>query len=102
MMKFLINIGSDSELICYEAIALALTLASFDHDIQLNFHHGSLVVLQDEKSRLFGMVQSLELYDLPPAFHQFGTKVNTLDDKIQAVLVAADTAAADFDTVLNF
>ena len=34
-MKFLIHINTDSELISYEAIALALTLATFDHDIQI-------------------------------------------------------------------
>ncbi|UTO05710.1 hypothetical protein NKT77_03395 [Moraxella sp. FZLJ2107] len=101
-MKFLINIGSDSELICYEALALAMTLATFDHQVQLNFMNDSLIVLQNENSRLFGMVQSLELYDMPLAYHQFSNAVDTLDKKIQAVLTADTTIISDYDTVLNF
>lgn len=101
-MRFLISIASSSELKCYEAIALAFTLASFDHEVQLNFHGDSLIVLQDATSRLFGMVQSLELYDLPKAYHQFGAAVSNLDDQIQAVLTDGKPDADAFDTLLNF
>ena len=85
-MKFLIHINTDSELISYEAIALALTLATFDHD---------------PKSRIYGMIQSLALYDLPKAYHNFQA-VDALDKVIQLSLQSGSLALDDYDSKLYF
>ncbi|SPX85143.1 hypothetical protein [Moraxella ovis] len=102
-MRFLINIKSDSELITYEAIALGFTLASFDHEVQFYFADKSNVILADEESRLYGMVQSLELYDLPKAWTTFD--VNQFDDAIKDMLTQTESAQVDFslfDSILEF
>ncbi len=101
-MKFLITINTDSELISYEAIALAFTLATFDHAVQLSFGKDGLTVLMDESTRIYGMVQSLELYDLPKAYHEFGDEPTKLNPAIQAVLTVGLPMLDDYDTVLNF
>ncbi len=103
-MKFLINIETDSELVAYEAIALAFVLASFDHTVQLLFKDKSIAVLQDNNSRLYGMVQSLDLYDMGTAWATFTPdEFARLDDDIQAMLCPApDHQTADFDSVLTF
>lgn len=103
MKNFLINIQSDSELISYEAIALAFTLATFDHQVQLCFFEPSQTVLTDKTSRLYGMIQSLSLYDLPAAAHQFDDEIfQKLDACIQQVFTQQKLNTADFDCVLNF
>lgn len=101
-MKFLINIHSNSELITYEAIALGFTLASFDHDVQFYFKSSSKNILKDTHSRLYGMLQSLDLYDLSKAWANFD--IDDLDDKIQTALVKKDNQPnpTDFDSVLDF
>ena len=102
-MRFLINIKSDSELITYEAIALGFTLASFDHEVQIYFTDKSSIVLADSESRLYGMVQSLELYDLPKAWAAFD--VNQFNDVIKDVLTQTEGMQVDlslFDSVLEF
>lgn len=101
-MKFLIQIHSDSELIGYEAVALGFTLASFDHQVQFYFTDGSHLVLNDPQSRIYGMIQSLDLYDLPKAWADFAPDIR-LDDVIGDVVVPTDTVrATDFDSVLVF
>lgn len=103
-MKFLIKINHDSELICYEAIALAFTLATFDHQVQLSFGKKSLPVLLDATSRLYGMIQSLSLYDLPPAWHELGQDFASLDDCLQACFANPGQSQSDdfFDSLLEF
>lgn len=103
-MKFLLNIRSDSELITYEAIALAFVLASFDHSVQLYFNGASHSVLTDPTSRLYGMVQSLDLYDLPMAWARWdGFNINNLDDEIRATLTGEFLLDdGDFDSILTF
>ncbi len=101
-MKFLITINTDSELISYEAIALAFTLATFDHAVQLSFGKHSLTVLMDTSTRIYGMVQSLELYDLPLAYHEFDDDLGKLNPAIQAVLTTGAPVLDDYDTVLTF
>lgn len=102
-MKLLINIGSNSELITYEAIALAFVLASFDHSVQLCFDGASHVVLSDPTSRAYGMIQSLPLYDLPVAWANWSDfDTNTLTDEIQATLNSNFVFDDDFDGVLTF
>ena len=101
-MKFLIKINTDSELISYEAIALAFTLATFDHAVQLSFGKNSLTVLMDESTRIYGMAQSLELYDLPKAYHEFADEPAKLSPAIQAVLTIGQPTLDGYDTVLTF
>lgn len=101
-MKFLITIRSDSELINYEAVALGFTLASFDHQVQFYFTGNSHLVLNDPQSRIYGMIQSLALYDLPKAWVKFEQNICP-DDVIGDVVMPIDVAnAADFDSVLTF
>ena len=100
-MKFLIHINTDSELIGYEAIALALTLATFDHDVQLELGEKVLVLLTNPESRLYGMIQSLALYDLPKAYHDF-QQIDALDDVIQASLHSGSARSDEYDTTLYF
>ncbi|OAV02034.1 MULTISPECIES: hypothetical protein [Moraxella] len=100
-MKFLIHINTDSELIGYEAIALTLTLATFDHDIQIELGEKVLVLLNNPKSRLYGMIQSLALYDLPKAYHDFQV-VDALDKVIQLSLQSGSLALDDYDSKLYF
>ncbi|OOR91515.1 hypothetical protein B0181_02865 [Moraxella caviae] len=109
-MKLLVKLNNDSELIGYETLALAFTLASFDHEVQLYFTGDTLATLQDSHSRLCGMVQSLDLYDLPKAWADFSDEaLATLDTAVQEALnkdfdrnAITDKQAADFDGVLSF
>lgn len=104
-MNILITLSSDSELMGYETIALAFTLASFDHHVQLYLTGDSHRLLQDSQSRLYGMIQSLDLYDLPLAWTDFEPSVmSQLDDVIVNVLTdrPADGADGGFDGVLEF
>lgn len=100
-MNILIKIHTDSELIGYEAIALAFLLASFDHHVQLYFLEKSEYLLKDSTTRLFGMVQSLALYDMPMAWTDFDDVNDTFDPIIQAVLTTPNLNV-NFDSVLNF
>ncbi|MFB6349341.1 hypothetical protein ACFBZI_07900 [Moraxella sp. ZJ142] len=102
-MKFLISIDTDSELIGYEAIALALTLATFDHTVQLAFGKATLALLSDSSTRLYGMVQSLELYDLPPAYHDFDDAAcSQLDDVIRQAICRGVPNPDAFDSLFVF
>lgn len=67
-MKILITIKTDSELQSYEATALAFLLASFNHDVQLYFANNVFNILNHPNSRIHGMIQSLEFYDMPKAW----------------------------------
>lgn len=88
-MKFSIQVWSDSELLGYEAVALAMTLATFDHQVQVLFCQDSWRLLADTQSRVYGMVQSFELYDMPMAIGQFADAVwAEFDDKITACIQA--------------
>lgn len=64
-MNICIHLQSDSELITYEGMALALVLASFDHYVQLWIQKYALDVMLNPTSRLHGMAKSAPLYDLP-------------------------------------
>lgn len=67
-MDILIDIDTDSELKSYEAVSLGFVLASFDHHVQFCVCKNTLPILTDPTSRLYGMIQSLHLYDLPKAW----------------------------------
>lgn len=100
-MNILIKIHTDSELIGYEAVALAFLLASFDHQVQLYLGGASEALLKDNSTRLFGMIQSLALYDMPMAWTVFD--VGDFDPVITAVLQSVQNVNVDeFDSVLEF
>ena len=67
-MKLLIQLRTATEMASYEGCALALTLATFGHEVQLYLDAPVFGLLMQPKSRLHGMIQSLELYDMPPAW----------------------------------
>lgn len=67
-MNLLIHITASTELACYEAMALALTMATFDHNVQIWLHNDCFAMLCDANSRMAGMIKSLPLYDIPPVW----------------------------------
>ena len=67
-MTVLVRLTTPTELACYEGCALALTLATFGHQVQLYLDSAVFGVLLAPDSRLHGMIKSLDLYDLPPAW----------------------------------
>ncbi len=67
-MRLLIKLHTPTELASYEGCALALTLATFGHEVQLYLDAPVFGLLMQPKSRLQGMIQSLELYDMPQAW----------------------------------
>lgn len=98
-MNILLKITTDSELISYEAISLAFVLASFDHHVQILLTVGSHTLFLDENTRIFGMIQSLELYDLPQAWVDFDVSDVDVLQNTQKV----DTLPLQqFDSVLEF
>lgn len=99
-MKILIELSSDSELIGYETFALAFLLASFDHHVQLCLLDKSVALLMDDSTRVFGMIQSLALYDLPVAWADFD--VALLDERLHNALSPIPKSYDDFDSVLCF
>lgn len=102
-MKIYLHLQSDSELICYEAMALAFVLASFDHQVQLHITGAALTVLLETTSRLHGMIQSIELYDMPSVWvdnwNALGTQPN-----LQKVCQTTPSMyqLATFDSRLHF
>lgn len=102
-MNYLINIKTNSELISYEALALAFVLASFDNVVQVHFTGQSGEVLSDNTSRVYGMIQSLALYDMPKAWIDDEINHSLLDNVIRtATQPVSAIDAQQFDTVLNF
>lgn len=107
-MKLLIRIQCQSELAIYEALALALTLATFEHQVQLYFDTASFGALLAEDSRTAGMLKSLPLYDMPPAWlsHDVmsGWLLGMVDDEIASQLTHAPEPIdlRQFQQVLSF
>lgn len=98
-MNILLKITTDSELISYEAVSLAFVLASFDHHVQILLMQSSWALFLDEKTRIFGMIQSLELYDLPQAWVDFD--VSDVD-VLQNTQKVETLPLQQFDSVLEF
>lgn len=106
-MNILIKLASDNELIAYEALALTFVLATFDHNVRLFFDTPAHVLLGDPNSRVYGMIQSLDLYDMDKAWHDFNdTQMTAFDDNIRRALsderCVFDDKRALFDSVLEF
>lgn len=98
-MNILLKITTDSELISYEAISLAFVLASFDHHVQILLTVGSRTLFLDDSTRIFGMIQSLALYDLPQAWVDFD--VSNVD-VLQNTQKVETLPLQQFDSVLEF
>lgn len=105
-MNILINIDSKTELQCYEAAALALTLATFDHNIQLWISNSAFDVLLNANSRFTGMIKSLDLYDIAPAWidkYYFNQLTNIIDNELknQLAITPNNINLKMFDEVLS-
>lgn len=107
-MKLLIQLRSSSEMASYEGCALALTLATFGHQVQLYLDAPVFGVLMQPKSRLHGMIQSLELYDMPAAwlpddvFSGWLTGMLPSDLASQLTLIPENFESQDFEQILTF
>lgn len=104
-MKILLTISSDTPLQCYEAMALALTLATFDHKVQLWLSNTTFDILLDPTSRFTGMIKSLTLYDIAPAWldeSHHKNLFNMLDKTVSSQLQIAPKQIdlTQFDEVL--
>lgn len=97
-MNILLKISTDNELIAYEAMSLAFFLATFEHHLQLYFLGNSDALLLDSGTRIFGMIQSLALYDMPCAWADFDTQ---FDPMIQNTLTKPNKTL-EFDSILRF
>lgn len=107
-MKIHILLDNDSELIAYETMSLAFVLASFDNEVQLEFGNATQALLQTPNARLIGMIKSLPLYDLPPAWANFDliefsqNSTGAFDDELTANLMPTPTDKPNFDSYLTF
>ena len=107
-MKLLIRLQTPTEMASYEGCALALTLATFGHDVQLYLDAPVFGFLMQSDSRLHGMIQSLELYDMPPAwlpddvFSGWIVGMLPTDLATQLVLIPEEPNLQVFEQILNF
>lgn len=107
-MKLLIQLLTPTEMACYEGCALALTLATFGHEVQLYLDVPVFGLLMQPASRLHGMIQSLELYDMPAAwlpddvFSGWVTGMLPIDLASQLTLIPEVVNASDFEQILRF
>ncbi|MBE0442725.1 MAG: hypothetical protein ACTH7W_08265 [Psychrobacter sp.] len=107
-MKLLIQLQTPTEIASYEGCALALTLATFGHEVQLYLDAPVFGLLMQSESRLHGMIQSLELYDMPAAwlpddvFSGWVTGMLPTDLASQLTLIPEIVNSQDFEQILTF
>ena len=107
-MKLLVQLLTPTEMASYEGCALALTLATFGHEVQLYLDAPVFGLLMQPASRLHGMIQSLELYDMPAAwlpndvFSGWVTGMLPIDLASQLTLIPEVVNASDFEQILRF
>ena len=107
-MKLLIRLHTPTEMASYEGCARALTLATFGHEVQLYLYAPVFGFLMQPDSRLHGMIQSLELYDMPAAwlpddvFSGWITGMLPTDLATQLTLIPEGINSQDFDQILVF
>lgn len=107
-MKLLIQLRTPTEMASYEGCALALTLATFGHEVQLYLDAPVFGLLMHSESRLHGMIQSLELYDMPAAwlpedvFSGWLTGMLPNDLATQLRLIPEVVDSQDFEQILSF
>lgn len=107
-MSILIRLTTGTELATYEGCALALTLASFGQQVQLMLGSSVFGILMQPESRLHGMIKSLDLYDIPPAWLPddvfsswiFGMVPEELSAQID--FIPEDFDSSQFDQVFSF
>lgn len=98
----LIHLKNDSELIAYETMALAFVLASFDYTVQLQFDNAVIPLLNDDNSRLYGMVQALPLYDLPPIWvDDLSAFLGQLPNQLEPFFSQKPNTAPLFDSTIT-
>ncbi len=107
MKKILIRLQSSNELIIYEAVSLAMTLATFDYHVQLLCEIDSFSLLLNANNRICGMLKSLSLYDMPTAWLADSDKsqwlIKILDTELAEQFIITDKIDLDeFDNVLSF
>lgn len=107
-MKLLIQLRTATEMASYEGCALALTLATFGHEVQLYIDAPVFGLALQPESRLHGMVQALELYDMPAAWLPndvfSGWLIGTVADDLaaQLTLIPEQINTHDFEQILTF
>ena len=107
-MKLLIQLRTPTEMLSYEGCALALTLATFGHEVQLYLDAPVFGLLMQSDTRLHGMIQSLELYDMTAAWLPADVFSGWLTGMIPAELASQITLmpesinSKDFDQILSF
>ena len=107
-MKLLIRLHTATETVSYEGCALALTLATFGHEVQLYLDAPVFGFLMQPESRLHGMIQSLELYDMPAAwlpddvFSGWIAGMLPADLATQLTLIPEVVNSQEFDQILVF
>lgn len=107
-MKLLIRLHTATEMVSYEGCALALTLATFGHEVQLYLDAPVFGFLMQSESRLYGMIQSLELYDMPAAwlpddvFSGWIAGMLPADLATQLTLIPEVVNSQKFDQILVF
>ncbi|WP_201501368.1 hypothetical protein [Psychrobacter cibarius] len=107
-MKLLVQLLTPTEMASYEGCALALTLATFGHEVQLYLDAPVFGLLMQPASRLHGMIQSLELYDMPAAwlpddvFSGWVTGMLPIDLASQLTLIPEVVNASDLEQILRF
>ena len=107
-MRLLIQLHTPTESASYEGCALALTLATFGHEVQLLLDASVFGLLMQSESRLHGMIQSLELYDMPAAwlpddvFSGWVSGMLPVDVASQLELIPEVINGQDFDQILTF
>ncbi len=107
MKKILIRLQSSNELICYEAVSLAMTLATFDYHVQLFCEIECFSLLLNANNRICGMLKSLSLYDMPTAWLANNDKsewlIKNLEQNLAEQFIITDKIDLNkFDNVLSF
>ena len=107
-MRLLIQLNTPTEAASYEGCALALTLATFGHEVQLFLDAPVFGLLMQFESRLHGMIQSLDLYDMPAAwlpddvFSGWVIGMVPADLASQLTLIPEVINSQDFEQILTF
>lgn len=107
-MRLLIQLRTPTEAASYEGCALALTLATFGHEVQLWLDAPVFGLLMQSESRLHGMIQSLDLYDMPAAwlpddiYSGWVIGMLPIDLTSQLMLAPKTIRSQDFEQILSF
>ncbi|PNK59449.1 hypothetical protein [Psychrobacter sp. FDAARGOS_221] len=107
-MAILIRLTTATETATYEGCALALTLATFGQQVQLMLGSSVFGLLMQPDSRLHGMIKSLDLYDLPPAwlpddvFSSWLTGMVPNEITEQIDFIPEDFDASQFEQIFSF